>query len=263
MTTTASSTTAASTPAQTGITKVSRGPNGKPSSPNPFGSPTPPPGSGPTACRTSTAGQTAVPARGQICGWQLLENILHPRGVVGNFPDLVMMREFGTPEQMDEFIRGRVEGKEYCISQAASSLGAAVYCVEQSVEYANKQASFGKPLSHNQGIQFPLVELAIQCEMLRLLIRKTALQMDSMSHREVEKRLGDEISMCNYWANRLCCEAADRAIQVHGGLRCGRELPFEHIWRHHRKYRNTEGSEEIQMRNVAAHLFEFGGRRSE
>src|SRR5207248_11548517 len=33
------------------------------------------------------------------------------------------------------------------IRQAASSLGAAVYCVKQSVEYANGRAPFGTPLS--------------------------------------------------------------------------------------------------------------------
>ncbi|KAF2179100.1 acyl-CoA dehydrogenase NM domain-like protein [Zopfia rhizophila CBS 207.26] len=148
------------------------------------------------------------------------------------------------------------------IRQAASSLGAAVYCVKQSVEYANTRAPFGTPLSHNQGIQFPLVELATQCEMLRQLIRKTALEMDSMPHVEVEKKIGDKVSMCNYWANRLCCEAADRAIQVHGGNGYSRHFPFEHIWRHHRRYRITEGSEEIQMRKVAAYLFGFGGRKS-
>ncbi|KAF2198591.1 acyl-CoA dehydrogenase NM domain-like protein [Delitschia confertaspora ATCC 74209] len=148
------------------------------------------------------------------------------------------------------------------IRQAASSLGAAVYCVNESVKYANRRSPFGTPLSHNQGIQFPLVELATQCEMLRLLIRKTASEMDSMPHVEVEKKLGDKVSMCNYWANRLCCEAADRAIQVHGGNGYSRHWPFEHIWRHHRRYRITEGSEEIQMRKVAAYLFGFGGRRT-
>ncbi|KAF2640621.1 acyl-CoA dehydrogenase NM domain-like protein [Massarina eburnea CBS 473.64] len=148
------------------------------------------------------------------------------------------------------------------IRQAASSLGAAVYCVKQSVEYANRRAPFGTPLSHNQGIQFPLVELATQCEMLRQLIRKTAVEMDSMPHVEVERKIGDKVSMCNYWANRLCCEAADRAIQVHGGNGYSRHYPFEHIWRHHRRYRITEGSEEIQMRKVAAYLFGFGGRKS-
>ena len=63
--------------------------------------------------------------------------------------------------------------------------------------------------------------------------------------------------MCNYWANRLCCEAADRAMQVHGGLGYSRHKPFEHIYRHHRRYRITEGSEEIQMRRVAGYLFGF------
>ncbi|KAF3045403.1 hypothetical protein E8E11_007695 [Didymella keratinophila] len=148
------------------------------------------------------------------------------------------------------------------IRQAASSLGAAVYCVQQSVEYANERAPFGTPLSHNQGIQFPLVQLATQCEMLRQLIRKTALEMDSMPHNEIEKRIGDKVSMCNYWANRLCTQAADRAIQVHGGNGYSRHYPFEHIWRHHRRYRITEGSEEIQMRKIAAYLFGFGGRKS-
>jgi alkylation response protein AidB-like acyl-CoA dehydrogenase len=35
--------------------------------------------------------------------------------------------------------------------------------------------------------------------------------------------------------------------------------PFEHIYRHHRRYRITEGSEEIQMRKVAAYLFGYAG----
>ncbi|KAF2672055.1 acyl-CoA dehydrogenase NM domain-like protein [Microthyrium microscopicum] len=146
------------------------------------------------------------------------------------------------------------------IRQAASSLGAAVFCINESVKYANKRKPFGTPLSHNQGIQFPLVELATQATMLRQLIRKTASEMDKIPHKEVDTKLGMEISMCNYYSNRLCCEAADRAIQVHGGNGYSRELPFEHIWRHHRRYRITEGSEEIQMRKVAAFLFGFGSR---
>jgi acyl-CoA dehydrogenase len=63
------------------------------------------------------------------------------------------------------------------IRQAASSLGAAQYCIDRSVEYAKVRKSFGKPLATNQGIQFPLVELQTQCEMLRALIHKTAWSM--------------------------------------------------------------------------------------
>ncbi len=147
------------------------------------------------------------------------------------------------------------------IRQAGSSLGAAVYCIEESVRYARARKPFGKELAANQAIQFPLVELATQAEMLRLLIRKTACEMDRMPQPEVAKQLSDKASMCNYQANRLCCDAADRAMQIHGGVGYSRHKPFEHIYRHHRRYRITEGSEEIQMRKVGAWLFGYLGPR--
>ena len=145
------------------------------------------------------------------------------------------------------------------IRQAASSLGAAVYCIGESVKYARERKPFGKALAENQAIQWPLVELATQAEMLRLLIRKTAWEMDQLTQAQVEHTLSDKVSMCNFWANRLCCEAADRAMQVHGGMGYSRHKPFEHIYRHHRRYRITEGSEEIQKRKVAGFLFGYMG----
>mgnify|MGYP001480636716 CR=1 FL=1 len=178
----------------------------------------------------------------------------HPRV---SFTDVWVPEDalFGPPEGGLALAQSFVH--ENRIRQAASSLGAAVFCINESVRYARQRKPFGEALSKNQAIQFPLVELATQAEMLRLLIRKTAWDMDQMPHPEVEKRLSDKVSMCNYWANRLCCEAADRAMQVHGGIGYSRHMPFEHIYRHHRRYRITEGSEEIQIRKVAAHLFGF------
>jgi acyl-CoA dehydrogenase len=139
------------------------------------------------------------------------------------------------------------------IRQAASSLGAAAFCLDRAIEYAKVRRPFGKPLATNQGIQFPIVELVTQCEMLRPFIRQTAWRMDRHGAFSASK----EVSMANYWANRLCCEAADRAMQVFGGLGYSRHQPFEHIYRHHRRYRITEGTEEIQMRRVAGYLFGF------
>ncbi len=144
------------------------------------------------------------------------------------------------------------------IRQAASSLGAAQFCIDESVAYAKVRKPFGKPLSQNQAIQFPLAELQTQCEMLRALIHKTAWQMDTYGAFSVS----DKVSMCNYQANRLCCEAADRAMQVHGGLGYSRHKPFEHIYRHHRRYRITEGSEEIQIRRIAGYMFGFMKQRA-
>jgi len=143
------------------------------------------------------------------------------------------------------------------IRQAASSLGAAQYCIDQSVEYAKRRVTFGEPLARRQAIQWPLVELQTEAEMLRQLIRRTAWELDRRHHLEVSHL----VAMCNYRANRLACEAADRAIQVHGGIGYTRHLPFEHIYRHHRRYRITEGSEEIQMRRIAQVMFGFGRPR--
>ncbi len=143
------------------------------------------------------------------------------------------------------------------IRQAASSLGAAQYCIDESVKYARERKPFGKPLSANQAIQFPLVELHTEAAMLRQLIYATAAAMDTMPKREVAEKLSDKVSMCNYRANRLVCDAADRAMQVHGGIGYSRHKPFEHIYRHHRRYRITEGAEEIQMRKIGGHLFGY------
>ena len=139
------------------------------------------------------------------------------------------------------------------IRQAASSLGAAQFCIDQAVAYARERKPFGKPLASNQGIQFPLVELQTRAEMLRALIHKTAWNMDTHGNFTVS----DKVSMCNYSANRLCCDAADWAMQVHGGLGYSRHKPFEHIYRHHRRYRITEGADEIQMRRIAGYMFGF------
>lgn len=159
---------------------------------------------------------------------------------------------------LGEIDRGLEVGQTFLhenrIRQAASSLGAAQFCIDRAVDYANRRMVFDKPLAVNQAVQWPLVELQTEAQMVRLLVRYAATQLDQNHHMEVS----DKVSMANYRANRLVCEAADRAMQVHGGIGYSRHEPFEHIYRHHRRYRITEGAEEIQMRRVAQRLFGFG-----
>ena len=144
------------------------------------------------------------------------------------------------------------------IRQAAASAGAARYCIAEAAKYAKSRIAFGEPLSKKQAIQFPLVELYAECEMVRNFIFKTAWEMERRDPLEIS----DMVSICNFRANRLCCDAADQAMQVHGGIGYSRALPFEHIYRHHRRYRITEGSEEVQKRRVAQYLFGFSGKRA-
>ena len=143
------------------------------------------------------------------------------------------------------------------IRQGASSVGAGLHCIDVAVDYVNNRTVFGKTLSINQAIQWPLAELYTEAEMIRALIWKTAWQMDEgVDYMEIT----DRVAMCNYRGNRFCCDAADRAMQSCGGNGYSRHLPFEHIYRHHRRYRITEGAEEIQIRKVAGKLFGITGR---
>ncbi|MEM6775680.1 MAG: acyl-CoA dehydrogenase family protein [Pseudomonadota bacterium] len=146
------------------------------------------------------------------------------------------------------------------IRQAASSLGTARYCIEESVAHARQRKTFGRALADNQAIQFRLAELHGEHLALQALTLQTAWEMDRMNKREVASKLSDTVAVCNYRANRLACDAADAAIQIHGGLGYSRHRQFEHHYRHHRRYRITEGSDEIQLRKIAGHLFGFIGR---
>ena len=122
---------------------------------------------------------------------------------------------------------------------------------------------FGKPLADYQGIQWQLVELQTEAELVRNTLYKTAWEMGRAgdgASTEAKVSVSDKVSMVNYRANRLACDAADRAIQVHGGLGYTRHEPFEYIYRHHRRYRITEGSDELQLRRIAGRLFGLTGR---
>jgi len=140
------------------------------------------------------------------------------------------------------------------IRQAASGVGAAQYCINESIKWAEERVVFDKPLAEHQGIQWQLVELQTQAELVRNTIRKTATMMDESGDRTSVSAL---VAMCNYKGNQLACQAADRAIQIHGGMGYSRAKQFEHIYRHHRRYRISEGTDELQMRRIAASMFDF------
>jgi alkylation response protein AidB-like acyl-CoA dehydrogenase len=143
------------------------------------------------------------------------------------------------------------------IRQAASSLGAAQFCIDRSMAYVEEREVFGTKLRDYQGIQWQLVELQTEAELVRNTIQKTAWMMDEHGRTSVS----DKIAMVNVRGNRLACDAADRAMQIHGGVGYTRHVPFEHIYRHHRRYRITEGSDELQYRRIAASMFDFRSGR--
>jgi acyl-CoA dehydrogenase len=143
------------------------------------------------------------------------------------------------------------------IRQAASSLGAAQFCIDRSIAYTEERRLFGQQMRDYQGVQWQLVELQTEAELVRNTIMRTAWEMDERGKTAVS----DKVAMVNVRGNRLACDAADRAMQIHGGVGYSRHYPFEHIYRHHRRYRITEGSDELQYRRIAAGMWDFRSGR--
>ena len=132
--------------------------------------------------------------------------------------------------------------------------GAAQYCIDEAVAYARERAPFGTPLWKNQAIQFPLAELQTEAAMLR--VPSSARRHGTWIKLRPSDGGHGPASRCattepTGWSAmppiKRCRPAAVSATTRH--------MPFEHIYRHHRRYRITEGAEEIQIRRVAGVLF--------
>ena len=84
------------------------------------------------------------------------------------------------------------------------------------------------------------------------MVRNFLFRVASRIDQQATLEISDPMSICNFRANRLCCDAADQTIQVHGGTGYTRALAFEHIYcYYHRRYCITKGSEEMQ--SAASH----------
>ena len=137
--------------------------------------------------------------------------------------------------------------------RSASSLGAAQFCIDRSVSLprSGPRSAGRSRATRRSSSRWWSCRRRARCSGRSSTRRRGAWIPDGPLSQS------DKVSMCNFVANRLCCDAADRAMQVHGGLGYSRHQPFEHIYRHHRRYRITEGAEEIQMRRVAGYMFGF------
>lgn len=130
----------------------------------------------------------------------------------------------------------------------AEAVGRAQWMLDQSVDYAKQRKTFGKPIGDRQGVTFPLADLATDIEQARWLYRYAAWKVDQ------DKRAVKEQSMAKLRGAQLWNDAADIAIQTHGGAGFMRSLPFEAEYREARTARIYEGTDEIQKRTISREL---------
>jgi acyl-CoA dehydrogenase len=130
---------------------------------------------------------------------------------------------------------------------AAQALGIARAALEYATEYANRREAFGAPIITNQGIAFPLADLATKIDAARLLTWRASW----MAATGVPFERG-EGSMSKLMASETAVETTERAIQTMGGWGYITDHPVEKWYRDAKLYTIFEGTSEIQ-RVVISH----------
>ncbi|OGA80543.1 MAG: acyl-CoA dehydrogenase [Betaproteobacteria bacterium RIFCSPLOWO2_12_FULL_66_14] len=139
------------------------------------------------------------------------------------------------------------------VRHGARAIGVIERCLELGAAYARQRVTFGRPLAERQAIQWMLVDSYLELHQLRLTVFHAAWKYDRGEDIRTEaymaKILGDTHSF----------HAADRCMQIHGGMGLATELPIEKFWRDQRSMMITEGPIEILKATLARHVLrEFG-----
>jgi alkylation response protein AidB-like acyl-CoA dehydrogenase len=112
-----------------------------------------------------------------------------------------------------------------CILCAACASGDSGFFSEKAVNYANERIVFGRPISYNQGIQFPISKAYVEVQGAKLIGNKAAAIYDA------GKRPGATASMAKHMACEAAWNMADACFTTHGGFAFAREYDVERKWR--------------------------------
>jgi acyl-CoA dehydrogenase len=134
------------------------------------------------------------------------------------------------------------------IPVAAGSVGIARRALEESVKYARERAAFGRPIAEFQAIQFKLAEMAMGIETGRLMSLKAAWLVDGGQPHSMES------AIAKAYCSEMAFDAANEAIQVHGGYGYVAEYPVEKLLRDVKLNQIYEGTNEIQRVVIARQL---------
>jgi len=136
------------------------------------------------------------------------------------------------------------------VYQAARGLGVASRCLDLMTSYAKQRVTFGRPLADRQAVQFMVADLYTQFHAGQTLTRSTAQRIDQgIAARQ-------EAMMIKIFCTELGFHAADRCMQVFGGMGLTEEMPIEQMWRDARSFMITGGPVEILRASLARAIFE-------
>ena len=132
-------------------------------------------------------------------------------------------------------------------TMAAGCVGIAQACIDASVKYAQERRQFNRPIGQFQLIQEMIADMIVETEAARHLVYRVGYLRDNGLPYSVET------ASAKYYASKAAMQAADRAIQIHGGYGYSDEFPVERYYRDARVAPLFAGTNEIQKMIIAQH----------
>lgn len=130
----------------------------------------------------------------------------------------------------------------------AECIADAKWLSNKAVNYANDPTVFGRPIGQNQGVQFPIAKAYANMRAAELMAQE-ALRL-----YEEGKNPGAEANMAKMLASDASNEAANVAIQTHGGFGFAEEYDIERKFRETRLYQVAPISTNLILSYLSEHV---------
>jgi len=134
------------------------------------------------------------------------------------------------------------------IGIASQAVGIAQAALDESIEYSKQRQQFGRPIAKFQAIQWMIADMATRIEASRLLVRNAAYTKD------LGGRFSKEAAMAKLFASETAVDAANKAVQIHGGYGYTKEYTVERLFRDSKITEIYEGTSEVQKMVIAGSL---------
>jgi alkylation response protein AidB-like acyl-CoA dehydrogenase len=134
---------------------------------------------------------------------------------------------------------------------ASECIGDAKWFIEHSVAYAKDRQVFDRPIGQNQGIQFPIAKAYANMRAAELMVKQ------ALALYETGGNPGAEANMAKMLAADASNEAANVAVQTHGGFGFAEEYDIERKFRETRLYQVAPISTNLILSYLAEHVLDL------
>jgi acyl-CoA dehydrogenase len=131
---------------------------------------------------------------------------------------------------------------------AAECVGDGRWFIDRASKYARERVVFGRPIGQNQGVQFPIARAHVNVEAADLMRIRAAELFDR------GEACGAQANMAKLLAADASWEAANVAVQTHGGFGFAEDYDIERKFRETKLYQVAPISTNMILAYMAEHV---------